>query len=404
MIRKFNEAQVLILALVFATVFGLDVQPASAQTTTYSYTGNAYNQFGGTFTCPPVCGIRGSFTVAAPLPPTSNFSFTPISFSFTDGLTTFTPANTTNPAFDVVTDSSGNIVSWNMQWLSPNDAMFSGTNPPGCVGCRVVDGSFNPNAFAERDNAPGIWTSTLARGLYDDFSDGFINPSKWTVLPMCGGNYYDCAREVRSGHLRLVIRGYGDPNRDSGTSFAASQVMFRTPNAIDSVQLHLNVRSFSSSACPTNSDAAHPQFLISGTFFNTGTGDASGDMSGFLMVERRTDDTFDAPGLLRVGGFMSLNGQFFNNVDLGTLQIGEGAQATLRWDRTNKALVVRIVKSVTTPSIVEQSMPYALPDSQLPFVAAKSIQLGSFAPNCTSQQSLAAMDANVDNVRVNVGP
>jgi hypothetical protein len=256
----------------------------------------------------------------------------------------------------------------------------------------VSESGFNPNA------------QSVAPGLYDDFSGGFINPSKWTVSPMCGGNAYDCAREVRSGHLRLAVRGYGDPNSDSGISFAASQVMFRTPNAIDSIELHLKVRTFSSSACPTNSDAAHPQFLISGTFFNTGTGDASGDVSGFLMVERRTDDTFDAPGVLRVGGFMSLNGQFFNNVDLGTLQVGEGAQATLRWDHTNHALVVRIVKSVTTPSIVEQSMPYALPDSQLPFVAVKSIQAGSFAPNCTSQRSVAAMDANVDNVRVNVGP
>jgi len=222
---------------------------------------------------------------------------------------------------------------------------------------------------------------------------------------MCGFTGYDCAREARDGHLRLAVRGYGDPNSDSGTSFASSQVMFRNPNSINSIQLNLNVGSFITSGCPANSDAAHPQLLISGTFFNTGTGDASGDVSGFLMVERRTDDTFDAPGLLRVGGFMSLNGQFFNNVDLGTLQVGEAAQATLLWDRLNHALVVRIVKSNTTPAIVEQSMPYSVPDNLPPFISFKSIQVGSFAPNCTAQRSVAAMDANLDNVRVNLlGP
>jgi len=242
-------------------------------------------------------------------------------------------------------------------------------------------------------------------GLYDDFSQGFIDPSKWLVSPMCGFTGYDCAREVQHGHLRLAVRGYGNPDSNSGTSFAASQVMFRNPTSIDSIQLNLNVGSFISSACPANSDAAHPQFIVSGTFFNTGTGNASGDVSAFFMVERRTDDTFDPPGVLRVGGFMFLNGQFFNNVDLGTLQVGEAAQATLRLDRLNHAVVVRIVKSMTTPSIVEQSMPYFVPDSFPPFNSFKMIQVNSFAPNCTAQQSVAAMDANVDNVRVNsVGP
>jgi probable HAF family extracellular repeat protein len=236
--------------------------------------------------------------------------------------------------------------------------------------------------------------------LYDDFSEGFIDPSKWSVLPMCGFTGYDCAREVQHGHLRLAVRGYGDPNSDSGTSVATSPVIFRNPNSINSIQLNLNVESFTSSACPANSDAAHPQFLVSGTFFNTGTADASGDVSAFFMVERRTDDTFDPPGVLRVGGFMSLNGQFFNNVDLGTLQVGEGAQGTLRLDRLNHAVVVRIVKSSTTPSIVEQSMPYSVPDSFPPFASFKMIQVNSFAPNCTAQRSVAAMDVNVDNVRV----
>jgi len=285
---------------------------------------------------------------------------------------------------------------------------FTSFDPPGSIQTRgiainnrgVIGGHFlDSNMVFWPPQAPPH-NDTLS--LYDDFSEGFIDPSKWSVQPMCADTGYDCAREVRNGHLRLAVRGYGDPNSDSGTSFAASQVLFRNPNSIDSIQIGLKVKSFITSGCSANSDAAHPQFLVSGTFFNTGTGDASGDVQGFLMVERRTDDTFDAPGLLRVGGFMQLNGQFFNNVDLGTLQVSEAAQATLLWDRPNHALVVRIVKSITTPSIVEQSMPYAVPDNQPPFVPFKSIAINSFAPNCTAQRSVAAMDANIDNVRVNL--
>jgi YVTN family beta-propeller protein len=134
--------------------------------TTYTYVGNAYNQFGGAFACPPVCRIKGSFTVAAPLAANANYYFTPLYFSFTDGLTTFTPSNVTGSAFGVVTDSSSQIIGWNMDWLAPGDDMFSGTNPPGCVGCRVVDGSFGPSAFGEINNSPGTWTSSTSTGPF----------------------------------------------------------------------------------------------------------------------------------------------------------------------------------------------------------------------------------------------
>jgi hypothetical protein len=44
----------------------------------------------------------------------------------------------------------GQIIAWNMDGQIPTDAMFFGASPPGCVGCSVTDGWFNPNiGFAE---------------------------------------------------------------------------------------------------------------------------------------------------------------------------------------------------------------------------------------------------------------
>jgi hypothetical protein len=142
--------------------------PTAMASVTYSYVGHTYNQSGGTFTCPPVCGISGSFTVAAPLTPDAKYYFTPLSFSFTDGLTTFTPSNVTGSAFGVVTNSLGQIIGWNMNWLTPGDEMFSGTNPPGCVGCSVIDGSFSPSSFAEILNSPGTWTGPIVSASSDN--------------------------------------------------------------------------------------------------------------------------------------------------------------------------------------------------------------------------------------------
>src|ERR1700722_3324846 len=109
---------------------------------------------------------KGSFTVAAPLTPDSNNYFTPLYFSFTDGQTTFIPSNVSGNAFGVVTNSLGQIIGWNMDWLSPNVNMFSGTNPPGCVGCSVLDlssyGPLGSLGFAKIPNSPGTWAESTS--------------------------------------------------------------------------------------------------------------------------------------------------------------------------------------------------------------------------------------------------
>ena len=98
---------------------------------------------------------------------------------------------------------------------------------------------------------------------------------------------------------------------------------------------------------------------------------------------------------------MSTRGGFFNNVNLGTVEIDEAATATLKWDRVNHTFVIRVVKTVTTPSVVEATMPYLEADVMPPAQPFKSLQVGSFAPNCTTGRSFSAMDASIDNVRLN---
>jgi hypothetical protein len=103
----------------------LSFQPvAEASTTTYVYVGAQLNQFVGT-TCPPTCHLTGSFTVAQPLPPNlvedvgGSGAFTPLSFTFTDGVTTFTQFNSPVSGFAVHTDANGNISQWGMFMAGP---------------------------------------------------------------------------------------------------------------------------------------------------------------------------------------------------------------------------------------------------------------------------------------------
>jgi hypothetical protein len=105
-----------LLLYLLAMAFGPSVW---ADSVTYSYVGNTFDSFHGSFACPPECKITGSFTLDQPLPP--NLSLTnvfPTSFSFTDGEFTLTPTNTFHfivcPIWQFSTDATGAITTWNV--------------------------------------------------------------------------------------------------------------------------------------------------------------------------------------------------------------------------------------------------------------------------------------------------
>ena len=113
------------LLFLIACTFLSPVNPAAgSSTTTYVFLSVPLNQFVGT-ACPPVCHLTGSFTVAQPLPPNlvqdvgGAGAFTPVSFTFTDGVTTFTQLNSPVSGFAVHTDANGNIIQWGVYMAGP---------------------------------------------------------------------------------------------------------------------------------------------------------------------------------------------------------------------------------------------------------------------------------------------
>ena len=80
--------------------------------TQYSYTGDDFTSWTST-ACQPACQITGSLTLTAPLLPGLNFAdVTPLSYSFTDGITTWTDINAPGGIFEFSTDAIGNITLW----------------------------------------------------------------------------------------------------------------------------------------------------------------------------------------------------------------------------------------------------------------------------------------------------
>jgi hypothetical protein len=141
-------------------------RPASADET-YSYTGNEFNVFEGTFNCPPECRISGSFTVATPLPPLRSFSeLIPgtYTYSFTDGLTTWNPSNSIpfDSVIQVSTDASGNIANWFVMFILKGTVqpLMSTTGGSGGAFDLATSNEPPPNSVGEVENDPGTWKRT----------------------------------------------------------------------------------------------------------------------------------------------------------------------------------------------------------------------------------------------------
>lgn len=141
------------------TLFSLLLATASAPAladTVYTYTGNDYTTVNAPFFNTSE-SISGSFTLSSPLAPDTTTIITPTQFTFTDGPSTFTQANTSSSSFfEIVTDASGNIAGWDISLPATDGSAELAThtlygNPTDIGG---IDGQVSYNGIT---TDPGTW-------------------------------------------------------------------------------------------------------------------------------------------------------------------------------------------------------------------------------------------------------
>jgi hypothetical protein len=138
----------------------------SAGTITYNYTGNDFTYAVAPYTTGD--SIAGSFTIASPLAPDLvNQPITPSSYSFSDGLLSYTSTGS-YLAFDISTAASGTITGW-LILVCEEDVTDCGHQP----GIHfLVTEDVVPTVFdgvqvqgegyeATVNSDPGTWTATL---------------------------------------------------------------------------------------------------------------------------------------------------------------------------------------------------------------------------------------------------
>ncbi len=114
-------------ALVTSFILLIGLQSA-ARAETYTYTGNAFESATSPYSTSDF--VSGFFTVASPLGDSLPLgTFTPTSYSFSDGVQTFSNASPPSVTFKVGTDSSGNINAWFISLTSGLNVISTATSP-----------------------------------------------------------------------------------------------------------------------------------------------------------------------------------------------------------------------------------------------------------------------------------
>lgn len=130
--------------------------PLAASSVTYTYTGNDFVTVLSPYTTSDF--VSGNFTLASALGDNLALgAITPLTYSFSDGVQTFSSASPPpEVTFEVGTDGSGNIDSWVIQLNSgpPSDDIVSTSSG-------VSDfGELGFSALGENLGNPGTWVMT----------------------------------------------------------------------------------------------------------------------------------------------------------------------------------------------------------------------------------------------------
>jgi len=234
--------------------------------------------------------------------------------------------------------------------------------------------------------------------VYDNFDNSrFLDPSKWLAQWQCGGTVMECVREIQDDHLRLRVRAYGATDSNDGTQFGTSGLTLAS-NSVTDIATDLTVRRSTADACSTNpgfgGGGGHAQVLIYGNFFNGGGGTSDNDVTANLQLDRYSSDS---PGVVLVGGFLKYQGQFFDHVDLGPVNVGEHVRVELLWDQPNHRFVIRLFRPAYG-TFAEQVMPYAISDTAAAASPSRNINAYVYPANCVGTRTSAESEVLFNDV------
>lgn len=239
---------------------------------------------------------------------------------------------------------------------------------------------------------------------YDSFENRRINMTRWVESEQI--------RTIRDGKLRLMQRNWGLTSTNFATTFYGFSENMTNPNAVTAIKARVRVNALEVGTCAANASSFSQSRARSiGSFFNMGDvfgpstpGSLLNDVLGQVRVVRAVNST-DPAGVMLVQGFAAqcttadcnAAGVLGSIVDLGKLELGQGATLELQWDKASKTFYFSRDRGAfagsTTYTVADQG-PSMSPFKQL------STRLDIAA--CKDRPRVTGMiDATFDKVSVN---
>jgi hypothetical protein len=248
----------------------------------------------------------------------------------------------------------------------------------GCVVCLIVLVSMSADALE-----PMV--------LYEDFSAAHIDPDKWSGVEhsLPGGAGTEALRQSQDHRLRLVYRGYGKTDSDSGRPRNELLLVFRNSAAVTAIQATVQVNDVAATGCPGNPEATLARAMLVGRFFSTAPGSRDNDVAALIAIQRASDAT-DPPDVLRTVSLVShctnaacSAGSLLHVKGLGAVKRGEMTRLRVQWDQENHRF---IFQRDDNPEVIAS---YAVSDSTAPgfqfnLWGSDSPKLASLAPRMLS--------------------
>jgi len=137
---------------------GLLVSPGAKANAILAYTGNHFTHFVLPYT--GADKVTATITLASALGDNFSGGVTPLAFSLSDGVQTFSSSSLlTGSVFTFSTDGVGTITEWLVAVFAPADAEIETENQPGAVGDTGTLERGSP--FLGAVGKPGLWTTTF---------------------------------------------------------------------------------------------------------------------------------------------------------------------------------------------------------------------------------------------------
>jgi hypothetical protein len=245
--------------------------------------------------------------------------------------------------------------------------------------------------------------------LYDDFTSGIIDPTKWNGLEEGNSIGRETQRTATGGKLTLLERCYGYTNSNAGVPYEQQKLYFANGPNTKAIKATVKPVKFEAIGCADNTASTWAAARIMGYFFNTSlTSPTSGTNDVHALIGifhdsslNQDEDNATIKAMVRQCTDNNCNtANIMYEKTLGSIKIGQQAVLSMEWDHANHKFIFMLNKKIFSYKYNSASYPDNFPS----YWKGKRLEASAQVANCIvtpeMQRPTGLMQATFDDVYI----